>query len=87
MTHFLGDKEPVDLSWLHDPLRYISAVSIRHIVSSNLSSTDTTILITLSGISDISELKEGLHVGCYATGVYLYGARYTTKVTCFLTLG
>ena len=38
--------------------RYISAVSIRHIVSSgNLSSTDTTILITLSGISDISELK------------------------------
>ena len=73
---FLGNVEPINLSWLFDPQRYLSSVTIRHIKSSNLSSTDCAILITLSGINDISELKEGLHVGCYATGIYLFGATW-----------
>ena len=68
--------EPINLSWLYDPQRYLSSITIRHIASSNLSSTDCVILITLSGINDISELKEGLHVGCYATGIYLFGATW-----------
>ena len=74
---FLGNVEPINLSWLYDPQRYLSSVTIRHIASSNLSSTDCVILITLSGINDISELKEGLHVGCYASGIHLFGATWT----------
>ena len=73
---YLGNVEPINLSWLFDPQRYLSSVTIRHIGSSNLSSTDCVIFITLSGINDISELKEGLHVGCYATGIYLFGATW-----------
>jgi hypothetical protein len=73
---FLGNVEPINLSWLYDPQRYLGSVTIRHIASSNLSSTDCVILIQLSGINDISELKEGLHVGCYATGIYLFGATW-----------
>ena len=73
---YLGNVEPINLSWLFDPQRYLSSVTVRHIASSNLSSTDCVILINLSGINDISELKEGLHVGCYATGIYLFGATW-----------
>ena len=68
VKNFLGDKEPVNLGWLYDPLRYLSAVNIRHLISSNLGSVSTEFLITLSGIKDISELKEGLHSGCYTNG-------------------
>jgi flagellar biosynthesis GTPase FlhF/predicted nucleic acid-binding Zn-ribbon protein len=78
VNKFLGDVEPVDLGWLYDPLRYLSAVSIRHLISANLG-TNTEFLITLSGIKDIHELKEGLHAGCYTTGIYLFGATWTSN--------
>ena len=68
VKNFLGDVEPVNLGWLYDPLRYLSAVNIRHLISSNLGSASTEFLITLSGIKDIHELKEGLHSGCYTNG-------------------
>ena len=71
MKNFLGDVEPVNLGWLYDPLRYLSAVNIRHLISSNLGSASTEFLITLSGIKDIHELKEGLHSGCYTNGNYI----------------
>ena len=75
----MGDVEPVNLSWFYDPLRYLNAVSIRHLISSNLGTATTEFLITLSGIKDIHELKEGLHAGCYANGIYLFGAKWTTN--------
>ena len=71
VKNFLGDVEPVNLGWLYDPLRYLSAVNIRHLISSNLGSASTEFLITLSGIKDIHELKEGLHSGCYTNGNYI----------------
>ncbi len=55
---FLGGIEPLNLGWLYDPLRYLTAVTIRQVISSNLGTAKTDILITLSGISDIHELKE-----------------------------
>ncbi len=79
VSNFLGDVEPVNLGWLADPLRYLSAVEIRHLISASLGTTSTELLITLSGISDIHELKEGLHAGCYAVGIYLYGAKWETN--------
>ena len=79
VKNFLGDKEPVNLGWLYDPLRYLSAVNIRHLISSNLGSASTEFLITLSGIKDIHELKEGLHSGCYTDGIFLFGATWTTN--------
>ena len=58
IKRFLGGVEPLNLCWLYDPLRYLTAVSIRQVISSNLGTSKTEILITLSGISDIHELKE-----------------------------
>ena len=77
VKNFLGDVEPVNLGWFYDPHRYLNAVSIRHLISSNLGTTSTEFLITLSGIKDTSELKEGLHAGCYANGIFLFGAKWT----------
>ena len=79
VKQFLGDVEPVNLGWFYDPLRYLNAVSIRHLISSNLGTTSTEFLITLSGIRDIHELKEGLHAGCYANGIFLFGAKWTAN--------
>lgn len=79
VKNFLGDVDPVNLGWFYDPLRYLNAVSIRHLISSNLGTTSTEFLITLSGIKDIHELKEGLHAGCYANGIYLYGAKWASN--------
>ena len=79
VTNFLGDVDPVNLGWFYDPLRYLNAVSIRHLISSNLGTTSTEFLITLSGIKDIHELKEGLHSGCYANGIHLFGATWTNN--------
>ena len=42
-----------------------------------IGTTSTEFLITLSGIKDTSELKEGLHAGCYANGIFLFGAKWT----------
>ena len=58
IRRFLGGVEPLNLGWLTDPLRYLTAVTIRQVISSNLGTARTDILITLSGISDITELKE-----------------------------
>ena len=79
VSNFLGDVDPVNLGWFYDPLRYLNAVSIRHLISSNLGTTSTEFLITLSGIKDIHELKEGLHSGCYANGIHLFGATWTNN--------
>ena len=79
VSNFLGDVDPVNLGWFYDPLRYLNAVSIRHLISSNLGTTSTEFLITLSGIKDIHELKEGLHSGCYANGIHLFGAAWTSN--------
>ena len=79
VKNFLGDVEPVNFGWFYDPLRYLNAVSIRHLISSNLGTTSTEFLITLSGIKDVHELKEGLHAGCYANGIYLFGARWSSN--------